>query len=220
MGLKLEFLGLCGAGKTTFINALEDKLTGKTHFGLARPIVHKVNHTIIYFIRILILGFLREPVIFFQFLLQKNNWWLIKKLAYRQASIYLRENRSIILVDSGILQPFLSFEIEEKITNSEVPIKSLLNGISLPEAVVVLKVPPSVAKKRYEQRGVNGQGRLIRVNSEEYFNRAEELQKKLIGYCIDRQVKTIEVDSRYEFTEEYLSKKLSEIQNVFKNQRI
>ena len=118
------------------------------------------------------------------------------------------------------MQPFLSFEIEEKITNSEVPIKSLLNGISLPEAVVVLKVPPSVAKKRYEQRGVNGQGRLIRVNSEEYFNRAEELQKKLIGYCIDRQVKTIEVDSRYEFTEEYLSKKLSEIQNVFKNQRI
>ena len=142
----------------------------------------------------------------------KSRVQLIKTPAFTTKEIvdYLEE-KNIVFDDIGTL---------EKITNSEVPIKSLLNGISLPEAVVVLKVPPSVAKKRYEQRGVNGQGRLIRVNSEEYFNRAEELQKKLIGYCIDRQVKTIEVDSRYEFTEEYLSKKLSEIQNVFKNQRI
>ncbi len=165
MCVKIELVGLCGAGKSTFIRALEDRLVCSSKIALAYPIVPTASRTLTYFIKTLVYGFLIEPVNFSQFLLKASNWWLLKKIAYRHASIGLREKENLILVDSGILQLFLSFEIEEKITNSETPLHSLLNGVPLPFAVVFFSVPPSKAKERYEQRGVLGEGRLIRENS-------------------------------------------------------
>jgi len=217
MGLKIELVGLCGAGKSTFISALSNRLPVKDCIELAHPIVPNTIMTRIYILRILVLGLLTDPVTFLRFLSNSSNWWLIKKIAYRQAGISLREKKNSILVDSGILQPFISFEIEEKITFSVIPLKSLLRGLALPDLVLFFSIPPSIAKTRYELRGMNGEGRIVRKNGEKYFERAEQVRQKLLAYCKEMKIQTVEVDSTREFTDQYLNSKLIEIRNILNN---
>jgi len=215
MGLKVELLGLCGVGKTTFLSALTSRSEFDLDLALVYPVVPPRSRTLRSLIRILLVGFFTEPLTFSRFITNISNWWLIKKIAYRSAGISLRDDERAIFVDSGILQPFLSFEIEEKLSDSTIPVHSLLNGCPLPDLVVVFSVLPRIAKQRYEQRGLCGEGKLIRQNSEEYFSRAEELRKKLVDYCKEKNVQIIRVDASCQFTEEYLRCKLVEIQNVF-----
>ncbi len=212
MGYKIELLGLCGAGKTTFLTALTSKPVSEINFGLAYPVTPSLWQTAINLLRILAVGFLVKPISFPYFLIKKNNWWLIKKIAFRSAGIRLRGNNNCILVDSGIMQPFLSFEIEENLFNSSVPIRAILASSVLPDLLLVFSVPPKIAMERYEQRGLRGEGKLIRINSKNYFDRAENLRKDLISYCKEKNVRIIEVNSSHNFTQEYLNNKLIEIE--------
>jgi len=218
MGFKIELLGLCGAGKTTFLTAIASGLESNTDLGLAHPLVPPISQILVGLIRILWVGFYTEPITFARFIINKSNWWLVKKVAYRSAGISSRGDDNFILIDSGILQPFLSFEIEERLSNSIIPTRAILEGCVLPELAIVFIVPPRLAMKRYEQRGVNGKGKLIRKNSGRYFNRAEELRKNLVEYCEMKNVQIIEVDSSQQFSEKYLNSKLTEIQK-FINKR-
>jgi len=79
MSLKVELLGLCGAGKTTFLDALIPKLESNVDFGLAYPVVPPKIQILFSLIRILWVGFFTEPINFARFIIIKNNWWLIKK---------------------------------------------------------------------------------------------------------------------------------------------
>ena len=78
--------------------------------------------------------------LFFSIHSKKNNRWLVNKIAYRSAGINCRKDRSVILIDSGILQPFISFEIEENSLDISVPIHPILNGCALPDVVIVFKL--------------------------------------------------------------------------------
>jgi thymidylate kinase len=218
MGFKVELLGLCGAGKTTFLTALTSRLESNADLGLAYPLVPPISQTLVSLIRILWVGFFTEPITFARFIINKSNWWLVKKAAYRSAGIISRGNDNVILIDSGILQPFLSFEIEERLSNSIIPTKAILDGCVLPDLAIVFIVPSRLAMKRYEERGVSGEGKLIRENGGRYFNRAEELRKNLVEYCEMKNVQIIEVDSSQQFSEEFLNSKLTEIQK-FINKR-
>lgn len=218
MGFKVEFLGLCGAGKTTFLKTLSSELESEKYLGLAHPVIPSLWQTFLSLIKILIVGFFYSPVSFSHFLLKKNNWWLVKKIALRSAGIKLRGENNFILVDSGILQPFLSFEIEENIIDSTVPIHAILAGCDLPNLLLNFVVPTKIAMMRYEQRGLQGDGKLIRNNSDNYFNKAEELRKNLIRYCKDKNVHIIEVDSSKNFSEDYLDSKLTEIYKFLKKE--
>ena len=218
MGLKIELLGLCGSGKTTFLTALTSVLESKTDLGLAHPLVPPTSQIPIRLIKIFCIGLFTEPITFARFIINKSNWWLLKKVAYRSVGISSRGDDNVILIDSGILQPFLSFEIEERQSNSIIPIRAILEACVLPKLVIVFIVPPKIAMKRYEQRGLSGKGKLIRKNSGRYFNRAEELRKNLVEYCEMKNVQIIEVDSSQQFSEKYLKMKLTEIQK-FINKR-
>ena len=68
--------------------------------------------------------------------------------------------------------------------------------------------------ERYEQRGLRGDGQLIRKNSANYFHRAHQLHEKLISYCKKRNISVIDIDSQSDFTDEYLKIKLSEIRRI------
>lgn len=219
MSLKVELLGLCGAGKTTFLDALIPKLESNVDFGLAYPVVPPKIQILFSLIRILWVGFFTEPINFARFIIIKNNWWLIKKIAYRFAGIRYRKKDSYILIDSGILQPFISFEIEENSSDFIVPIHSILNGCVLPDVVIIFDVSPSIAIERYKERGLSGAGKVIRENSGEHFNRAEELRKKLVEYCKMKNVQIIGVNSSQKFNEEYLNSKLIEIQKFINKKR-
>lgn len=212
MILKVELLGLCGAGKTTFINAITSMLKSNADFDLTYPIVPPKIQILISMIRVLWVGFFTEPITFSRFIAQKNNRWLVNKIAYRSAGINCRKERSVIFIDSGILQPFISFEIEENSLDISVPIHPILNGCALPDVVIVFEVAPSIAIERYKQRGLSGEGMVIRKNSRKHFNRAEKLRKNLVEYCKMKNVQIVEVDSSQEFNEKYLTSKLVEIQ--------
>ena len=218
MKVKVELLGLCGAGKTTFLKGLTSKLDPDIDLGLAYSVIPSLSQRAISLMRILLTGFSIKPVSFSSFLMKRNNWWLIKKIAFRSAGIKLRADSNFILVDSGILQPFLSFEIEENTIDVNVPIHNLLSGCKLPDLLIVFNISPRIAMNRYEQRGLQGDGKLIRDNSDNYFNKAEELRKNLISYCKDKNVHIIEVDSSENFSEDYLDSKLTEIYKFLKKE--
>ena len=216
MGFKVEFLGLCGAGKTTFLKKLSSELESEKYLGLAHPVIPSLWQTFLSLIKILIVGFFYSPVSFSHFLLKKNNWWLVKKIALRSAGIKLRGENNFILVDSGILQPFLSFEIEENIIDSTVPIHAILAGCDLPNLLLNFVVVPEIAMERYKERGLRGDGKLIRTNSKSYFNKAEELRKDLVNYCKTKNIQIIDVDSTGDFSQEFIKSKLIEINKYIK----
>ena len=220
MVVKVELLGLCGAGKTTFLNAIIPMLKSNVDFDLTYPYVPPKIQILLNVIRILWVGFFTEPIIFSRFIAKKNNWWLIKKIAYRSAGINCRKEDSAILIDSGILQPFISFEIEENSSDITVPIHPILNGCALPDVVIVFDVAPSIAIERYKQRGLCGEGMIIRENSETHFNRAEKLRKNLVKYCKMKNVQIVEVNSSQEFNERYLTSKLVEIRKFNKKEKM
>ena len=47
MGFKIELLGLCGVGKTTFLKAIKSKLVSNMDLGLAYPIVPPKNYIVL-----------------------------------------------------------------------------------------------------------------------------------------------------------------------------
>ena len=220
MILKVELLGLCGVGKTTFINAIMPRLKSNVDLDLAYPVVPPKIQILFSLIKILWVGFFTEPITFSRFITKKNNWWLIKKITYRSAGISYRKKGSFILIDSGILQPFISFEIEENSSDVTVPVHPILSGCVLPDVVIVFDVSPSIAIERYRQRGLSGAGKVIRENSRKHFNRAEELRKNLVEYCKMKNVQIIEVNSSREFNERYLASKLVEIRKFIKKEKM
>ena len=217
MGFKIELVGLCGAGKSTFIAGLEDRLTPDEVIELNHPVIPNLFFSTIYVLKILLFAFVAEPIACSKFLSKRSNWWLVKKLAYRQAGMRLRGNKNYILVDSGTLQPFLSFEIEEKVTTSNVPIEPLLCGCKLPDIVLFFHVSPFLARNRYEMRGKRGQGRVARKNCDHYFERAEKVRKSLFEYCRRMEIKTIEVDTTQDFTGQDIASTLVEIKQTLSN---
>lgn len=218
MSYKVEFLGLCGAGKTTFLNELSCELKSYKYLGIEHPVTPSIWQTFLFLIKILIIGFFCSPVSFSHFLLKKNNWWLVKKIAFRSAGIKLRGERNFILVDSGILQPFLSFEIEENVIDSNIPIHAILAGCNLPDLLLNFVIDPKIAMERYEERGLRGDGKLIRANSKSNFNKAEKLRKDLISYCKKNKVVIVEVDSTQDFSQEFIKSKLMEINKYIKKE--
>ncbi len=220
MTLKVELLGLCGAGKTTFINAITPKLKSNADLDLTYPVVPPKIQILLSMIRVLWVGFFTEPIIFSRFIAKKNNRWLVKKIAYRSAGINCRKENSVILIDSGILQPFISFEIEENSSDITVPIHPILNGCALPDVVINFEVAPSIAIERYKQRGLSGEGMVIRENSRKHFKRAEKLRKNLVDYCKMKNVQIVEVNSSQEFNERYLTRKLVEIRKFNKKEKM
>lgn len=219
MGLKIEQLGLCGAGKTTFLNNLAPKIQSELNLKISYPVKPSSIRIILTLFKIVLIGLISEPIVFSKFILIAENWWLLKKIAYRHAGIVKRSNEDSILADSGILQPFISFEIEKNLSDTSIPIRCLLRGCPLPDIIINFHISPITAKERYELRGLRGEGQLIRENSENYFHRAEELHKRLISYCEEKKIYIIDIDPQYEFTDKYLKDKLLEIRKVLTEEK-
>ena len=57
MKVKVELLGLCGAGKTTFLNELSSELNSDKYLGIEYPVIPSLWQTFLSLIKILIIGF-------------------------------------------------------------------------------------------------------------------------------------------------------------------
>lgn len=214
MKVTIEVVGLCGAGKTTFIKLLEKKIIKKN-----KKIIFqnpKKNNLFLYYFYILkilskSLYYQFFYVIFF--LTIKSNWWLIKKIAYREAGLLKKEGAISILKDTGIMQPFISFEIEHKASNAKVPLDTLLKVISKPDIIIFFNIKKETAIKRYHERYLKGYGKPLRKNSEYYFDQADRIKTMMIEYCKHHNIRIVNVNSENEFNDEYIDTVIEQIQN-------
>ena len=79
---------------------------------------------------------------------------LVKKLAYRLAGIRTRCRLGpSLLIDSGLLQPFVSFAIEVNRERRCYPLDSLLRTLPMPTLAFYVKTFTEVAFSRYLDRG-------------------------------------------------------------------
>lgn len=211
MGCKIELVGLCGAGKTTFITALNQGMSLDDEIILEKPVIPDRATYLTTIIKILCSAWFSHPLRLVKFLSTGSNWWLLKKIAYRQAGLTVRSANDCILVDSGSLQPFLSFEIEEKLDDSIVPVEYLLCGCKLPDIVLFFHVSPQLAIDRYRMRGERGEGKKLRPNAVRYFDRAAAVQERLMLYCKKKKIQIMELDTTKQLTSEVVASKLSEL---------
>jgi len=214
MNARIELVGLCGAGKSTFISAARDMTVLPSMLSFSYPVSPSAHMRIICMVRILSLFFFKDSLKCINFLKKKNNWWLLKKIAFRSAGILKRHNKRLILVDSGVLQPIVSFEIEENVSNSEIPLCLLLGCISLPDIILDFRIPPEQAKERYQLRESRDGGKKVREDSEDHFKSAEKIKSKIVSFCSEKSITVIKIDATREFDRQYVSEKSTEILSI------
>lgn len=158
----LETFGLCGAGKTTLLRRLFVKLQeigGNRLPSIEMPVQPDREAVLFETGRIVTRSFLHAPREVYQFLREANAWWLPSKLGFRVAGIKMRRTMSApLLIDSGLLQPFVSFAIERNIEDRHIPREALLDSVVLPTLAVYVHVAPENAYFRYIDREI-GSGR-------------------------------------------------------------
>jgi len=192
---KVEFLGICGAGKTTVMNHFTEVYGKKFSATIVMP---RSKHSRLKFLFRAIWIVLRTVfsgtagVVSYFFVPCKL--WLPLKLSYRLAGCdYTGQASWKFYVDSGMLQPFVSFEAEENRYGAKVPLAALIQCIPLPEVVVFVNVPPETALERYCQRGGQAVSRYEENRLREMFYAADAIAQELVLACRVRGVQVIEV---------------------------
>lgn len=193
----VEFIGLCGAGKTTLLNRLNrlpgaDGLGARIHPSLRVPRVKFMCTAIGIFGRALF----THPSTTLPFLAHLSNYWLPFKLSYRLSE---RQEDPVpgwkIFADSGVLQPFVSFESEERVAKGKIPLKAFLQHLPLPEIIIFVNVSPETALDRYRRRGGKAVSRFDEKRLLEMFHSANAIIQDIIHECASTGVTIIEVQN-------------------------
>lgn len=192
----IESFGLCGAGKTTLLTQLLATVSGlgdDARPAVETPVQPRATASVLETGRIVGAALFAAPAAVGRFLVRKENWWLPQKLGYRVAGARMRNSLGMpLLVDSGILQPFVSFDIEWNLGNSEVPTEPLLNALTLPALALYVKTPPEVAYERYVSREQRAGRALPAGNLRSRFDKGYEMCEELKRACL-RAGRSVEV---------------------------
>lgn len=147
---------MCGAGKTTLLRRLVvavQELGGLSLPSIEMPVQPYGGTVWLETAKVVANALSSSPFSVTNFLCNGDNWWLPHKLGFRIAGTKMRRATSApLLVDSGVLQPFISFAIEWNVRGSYVPAEAFLGTLALPELAIYVKVPPEVAYERYVRR--------------------------------------------------------------------
>jgi len=150
---RIEVFGLCGAGKSTVIARLLPLIAA--HIGstisATRPPPPWGPHSLARTAHLLAIGLTGNPGPLPAFLTRRSNWWLPLKLGYRRAALAkLPPGQTHILLDSGLLQPFISFVIEWAADSHQIiPVTGLLSSLPQATAAIHIHTPTQDAMQRY-----------------------------------------------------------------------
>ena len=154
----IETFGLCGAGKSTILKELVPILmmeSGGLYPVFEKPVDPGAIATFIETGRIILKVSKRDPTGLLKFLIAYKNWWLPLKLGYRSAGMKTRNRKQVaLLIDCGLLQPFISFEVEVNTSEKGIPLHAFLLAISLPALVIYVRVSAEKAFQRYVTRNI------------------------------------------------------------------
>ena len=185
----IETFGLCGAGKSTFLNELTEILAAEgedLYHIVEKPVVPSAVATFHEAGGILIKVFKYDCMGILKFLFSYKSWWLPLKLGYRSAGLNMRnQERGLFLIDSGLLQPFVSFEIEVNSSEKKFPIGAFLLAISLPSLVIYVRVSAKTAFKRYTNRDSGLRKRNVRGAFIRQFERGFRTCEDIYRICLD-----------------------------------
>jgi len=183
----IEIFGLCGAGKTTILNDLASALqsgTSSLETNVSFPTAPGPVHSLCETLRITAGALRNSPREVSKFIANKNNWWLPLKLGYRSSAMKKKGDlQRVLLVDGGILQPFISFSVEYNILLKKVPTDPFLSALALPSHAVYVRTSPEVAQKRYLAREEENQRPVNKENLGARFAAAFEICEYLYTKC-------------------------------------
>lgn len=152
----IELFGLSGAGKSTFLSkaiSILNSKGSKPKIKVYYPVDSRLYQFFPETLRIAANAFCLSPKVIIKFLSKKENWDLLLKLGYRSAGIKSRGNtEGAILIDAGILMPFVSFFTVYDVSFKEVPFEPILSALELPSHVIYVRTSPELARERYENR--------------------------------------------------------------------
>ena len=192
----VEVLGHCGAGKTTMAEKVLPVLRKRLRHSVPpemRPEVPSGWRTILLAASFGVRLLLRRPHVNAAFVARPLNWRLLMKLAYRTLGMRMRDlSNGAILLDAGVLQPFVSFQTEDSVSEKALPVADLLDLIPLPDAALFVDVDPETAQSRYVRRET-ACGRAIKGTAER-FARAQATLDSLKVCLHDRGVRVLALD--------------------------
>jgi thymidylate kinase len=150
---RVEFIGLCGAGKSTFYALLKERIANAGILVAEQPpkpvpplpaIAAGAGFAIAMALDARGLTFLAHAA----------NWWLPMKLGYRVAQ--MRRAAPVgqwkVQVDSGLLQPIVSFAAEHNRRLDSVPVAAIVRQLDLPRVLIYLQAAAALALPRYIER--------------------------------------------------------------------
>jgi hypothetical protein len=193
---RVEFVGLCGAGKSTFYALLQDKLAQ-----CDLPLVEQ-RPTAVPPLRALIAGaqFSSSMAVSgrgLPFLFHSENWWLPLKLGYRNAQM----RRGVaatphwqIQIDTGLLQPIVSFAAEHNWRLDPVPLAAILPKLDLPRILIYLQATAPLALARYVAREKPDAQTSSRL--ERQFVQAYDVCEAVVEKCRMAGTTVVKVDAR------------------------
>ena len=204
----IELFGLCGAGKTTITDGLAPILeTRERGSVVARPISPGGIRTLQHAMWLALRAIIKQPSEVSRFLSHHQGRRLFLKLGLRLASMDIRNAcRRTLLIDSGILQPLVSYLVEQNIRKVTPPLRALIPVLPFPAATIYVRVNAEVAYRRYMSRqggteiAFDGTG--LRGRFEDGFTLCEWLH----DYCTAVKIPTLIVDSSDRLNADQLEK--------------
>lgn len=175
----IETLGLPGAGKTTFVSRLNKTIVPQWTTRLfSPPVAPTVLSAAAATASLTSRAMLGNPGVVLPLLTDRGGRWLVSKLGYRIASLTRRRpSPGEILVDGGVVQPFVSFLAEYRQSRAlRAPVDALWPKLPLPAALLYFDVPAEDAHARYVGRDPIAAGHRPGANvSSATFTEAAEL---------------------------------------------
>lgn len=142
----IEMFGLPGAGKTTLADGLR---RGFPSVPLVETPTPSGFLTVRSILSLSVKLAFRCPMCLMRLTGRRDGRWLLAKLGYRMAGGRRWPTHGIV-VDSGVLQPLLSYAAENACKAVDIrDVLALLDALPLPNIVLYVAVPPEVAYERY-----------------------------------------------------------------------
>ena len=190
----VEIFGLCGAGKTSVAQKLLLAVEPGAEPWLRPegPVAPSGWISVLTAGRLFMTLGLRDPSACMRLLSNSAGRWLILKLGYRVAGLRKRGNiAGSLLLDSGVLQPLISFEVEYNLSFLQIDALGIIKNLPLPSCAIYVKVEPGVAMRRYLGREKENGRTIYMRNIEMRFTKGFDMAERLYRACEDMGVNCV-----------------------------
>jgi len=190
----VELFGLCGSGKTTLARAMEGSPTST--LWVEGPVKPSGTSALLWTVRLVAGHLFGDPAGCLRLLRSPGGSWLHFKLGYRLAGLRMRGDLiGRLLLDSGVLQPLISFDVEYNLDLVPWDVDPLVRLLPLPSCALYVRVQPEVAMRRYLARE-QAHGRTVPMKRvEDRFYRGFKTAENLYHICIKNQIPCIVFDN-------------------------